>query len=325
MRDSVLFSEVSLRRNYQDLTFCPQDDAEDLSQSYHRSIAALARIHPDYRVFDGQALGEEGLPFGHTIFLPPKGDQLTKAALFTDNTSSFSAAINMDEHLVLRRTGKPDELPAMILALRETEAALAKAGQPFAHDAQYGYLSYRPALAGSGLHVRLVMHLPMLHFLKQLRPITEALKAKGCAIMPAAAKGGRNPARLYTLTNISSFNLSDEQIVSQVLSCAELLADKESAILNKALALGEQSTVADQVWRAYGLLKYARRLSAADLLIHWNSLRIGARAGMLPLDITQADSLLQYANDDAFQMEGADPKTYVFLRADAVRSALSGG
>ena len=111
--------------------------------------------------------------------------------------------------------------------------------------------------------------------------------------------------------------------MSQVLSCAELLADKESAILNKRLPWG-QSTVADQVWRAYGA-QYARRLSAADLLIHWNSLRIGARAGMLPLDITQADSLLQYANDDAFQMEGADPKTYVFLRADAVRSALSGG
>ena len=178
MRDSVLFSEVSLRRNYQDLTFCPQDDAEDLSQSYHRSIAALTRIHPDYRVFDGQALGEEGLPFGHTIFLPPKGDQLTKAALFTDNTSSFSAAINLDEHLVLRRTGKPDEHRYDFL--RGSDGACQS--QPsFAHDAQYGYLSYRPALAGGGA-CPLVMHLPTLHC-----GTSPAAKAKS-AIMPAAAK-----------------------------------------------------------------------------------------------------------------------------------------
>ncbi|NLX82957.1 MAG: hypothetical protein GXZ04_03980 [Clostridiales bacterium] len=325
MRDSVLFAEVSLRRNYQDLTFCPQNNREDLAQSYHRSITALGKIYPDYHLFDDKALTDDELPFESTVFLPPAYDQLVQTALFVDKASGFSAAINMDEHLVLKQSGSQRDLAAQVTVLRKTEAALSQEGHPFAFDEQYGFLSYRPVLAGSGLHVRLVLHLPMLHFLKQLRPITEALKAKGCGITPLTTKGGRNPARLYILSNNSSFKLSDDQIVSQVLACAEMLADKEAAILGKALAQNEQSTIADQVWRAYGLLKYARRLTASDFLIHWNSLRIGAQEGIVPLTTTQADGLMRFANDYAFQTEGADPKTFVFRRADAVRRVLSGG
>lgn len=325
MQDLVLFSDAALRRNYQDLSFCPQNNLVDLALSRSRSLNALSGLFPEARLIDFKEQGGQPLPYFQTALMPPKNSQLEQAALLLDEASGFSAALNMDEHLVLRQTAQKLEVQELVSSVRQVEAQLTAAGLQFAKSPRFGYLSYRPILAGSGLYVSLVMHLPMLHFLKQMRPLTEGLKEKGCVIKPFVPGGNRNPARLYILTNASSQGLRDEEIIGQLLAGMEMLADKEQAIRDKALAQRDQGTLADQAWRAYGILKYARRLTEQDVLTHWNSLRIGVLGGILPYSLDTVDELLQYASDAAFIKEGEKTNNYVFRRAEAVRRALAGG
>ena len=325
MQELILFSEAALRRNYQDLSFCPQNNLVDLALSRSRSMNVLGDLFSDAILMDAKEQGEQMLPFLQTALLPAKISQLDQAALFVDEASGFSAVINMDEHLVLRQTAQTEDLQQQVADVRKREAQLLGKGLQFAKDPNFGYLSYRPILAGSGLYVSLVMHLPMLHFLKQMRPLTEGLKEKGCVVKPFVPAGSRNLARLYVLSNAASQDLSDEEILRQLHAGMEMLADKEQAIRDKALAQKDQGTVADQAWRAYGVLKYARRLTEQDLLTHWNSLRIGVIGGILPLALSTVDALLHYANDAAFKQEGETTNHYVFRRAEAVRRTLAGG
>lgn len=325
MQNQVLLKVAALRRNYQDLSFPPQNNLVDLALSRSRSLQALTALFPNARLMDAKEPGAGQLPFLQSALLPQEVDQLSQAALFVDDTSGFSATLNMDEHLVLRQTGHEEDISALVSSLRKTETKLVERGLAFAHSPKFGYLSFRPVLAGSGLYISLVMHLPMLHFLKQMRPLTEGLKDKGCVVTPFAPTSGRNPARLYVLSNAASQGKDDEDIIRQVLSGMEMLADKEQAIREKALAQKEQGTVADQAWRAYGILKYARRLTEHDLLSQWNSLRIGVLGGILPLELSTVDHLLHYANDAAFDMEGSGANDFVFRRAEAVRRTLAGG
>ncbi len=325
MHSHVLLSHAALRRNYQDLSFCPQNNLVDLALSRSRSVQALTALFSDANLSDAKEPGASQLPFLQSALLPQEISQLSQAALFVDDASGFSATLNMDEHLVLRQTGRDAPVSALVSSLRETEEKFTKSGLSFAQDARFGYLSYRPVLAGSGLYISLIMHLPMLHFLKQMRPLTEGLKEKGCVVVPLAPTSGRNPARLYVLSNAGSHGKSDEDIINQVLSGMEMLADKEQAIREKALAQKEQGTVADQAWRAYGVLKYARRLTEHDLLTQWNSLRIGVMGEILPLKLSRVDDLLHFANDAAFYQEGSKANDFVFRRAEAVRRVLAGG
>ncbi len=325
MNQNVLLAESSLRRNYDALQFCPQNNREDLGKSASHSLGKLRDMFPGFRLIPMRGQASTGLSFMEQLMLPHELGKLDDAYLVFNQGHKDSAAINLDEHLVLKARGNHQEIPDLISHINQLEKSMADRDFPYAFDAQYGYLSYRPFLAGSGLYLTLLMHLPLLHYLKQIRPLTQALKEEGLFLRPVFAPDARNPARLFLLSNVSSLNKSEEEIKGLVVQCASNLSQKEGEMRQKAMNGSAHSMVLDQVWRSYGILKYARRLSANDFLTHWSGLRLGASSGILPIDLNQADSLLIYGNDQPFKNEGALPSTYIFQRADAVRQALSGG
>lgn len=312
---------MALGRNYTDLRFCPQDDREDLDTSRTRSLGRLKAA------FHGKVLQPGGsLPFHREILLPSGCSSLAGSAYFFAEEENLSAAINMDEHLLIQSQGKLEDVPTLLDLIRGAEAAVRDEKHPFAFDGQLGFLSYRPALAGSGLRMNLVMHLPLLSFLKQIRGFTESLRGQGIRLSPLNDGVGRNPSKLFLLGNLDAPLHGEEETIRKVRDAADLLQQKEGGLQQKALfGNGQSSTFLDQVWRSYGILRYARRLSPSDFLNHWSNLRLGALHQVLPITLEATDSLLDFANDSAFKKEGADAKTFLFRRADSVRRALSGG
>lgn len=325
LHHSVLVCEASLRRNYQDLQFCPQNNAEDLAESSRRSLNRLRAVMPDIQVQSAEDLDTQGIPFLQEMLLPNDFKGLSSPSLAMDARQGIVAALNMDEHLVLKAQGGPDNVNDLVKAVRALEGKVGDSRYPYAYDSRYGFLSYRPLLAGSGLHISFVMHLPMLHFLKQTRALAMSLKERGCTLKPLGIKDDRNPGRLYLLTNQGSHRMDDGQIEESALGCAATLDEKERLLQEKSLAGNSQSVLNDQVWRSFGVLSNARRLTISDFLNHWSNLRLGITSGVLPVPLDKADNLLAYANDHAFLMEGADNKTMIFRRADQVRRVLSGG
>lgn len=321
----IIDTEVSLHRNYQDLRFCPQDNLTDLQESRRRSLSALQNIFPE-----GQTLGSATeiageLSYLHGALLPVDYHKINHAALFYDRLTDITAAINMDDHLVLKVHGGLEQLDHLQQVVREAEQAVAQTAPAFARDVDFGYLSYRPTMSGSGMFISIIIHLPMLHYLKQIRSLNELLKTQEYLLRPLAAQDRRNPAKMYVLSNATSLNREDDMLVQKTREVVGLLSQRETLLREKALTRNGQSAFADQVWRSYGILRYARRLREGDFLNHWSNLRLGSLAGILPLSIETADSLLVYAGDQAFLKEGADTQNIVGLRAQSVRQALSGG
>ncbi len=325
MNQSVLFAEGTLRRNYRDLQFCPQNNREDLGKSAAHSIGKLKDAFTGFKLMPMRNLANQNLPYLEQLMLPYELSKLEDAFLAADTVSGASATINLDEHLVLKARGKAGDMQDLSRQVRALEDKARDEALPFAWDAQYGYLSYRPLLAGSGYYLNVLLHLPLLHYLKQIRPLSQTLKDMGLMLKPIGKLDTRNPARLFVLSNLSSLDKTDEETNALVQKGIELLVSKEKALQERALNSSGHSTVLDQVWRSYGILRYARRLNISDFLTHWSGLRLGASSGILPLDVKTVDSLLVYGNDQVFQEEGALLTTFVFRRADAVRHTLSGG
>ena len=325
MPDIVINIEVSLRRNYQDLRFCPQDNAEDLRESRRRSLSVLQTNYPKGQVLGNALEYASELSYLQGALLPADYYKINHAALFYDRHTDVIAAINMDDHLVLKAQGGLEQLDHLQQVVREAEQAMAQAGLVFAQDADFGYLSYRPTMSGSGLFINAILHLPMLHYLKQIRSLGEMLKTQEYLLRPLAVHDKRNPAKMYVLSNATSLNRGDGVLVQRIREFVDLLSQREALLREKALTRNGQSAFADQVWRSYGILRFARRLNDGDFLNHWSNLRLGSLAGILPLSIETVDSLLVYSGNQVFLKEGADTKNIVGLRAQNVRQALSGG
>jgi protein-arginine kinase len=173
MMEDVLLAEVLLRRNYQDLQFCPQDKQEDMEKSRSRGLSKAGAMLPGSVTYDAKGLLKGNLPYLQELLLPSDFRRLNEAALVVSEQAQQAIAVNMDEHLVLKSWGGAEQVEELIEKTRLGESQVQDDNHPFAQDAQFGFLSYRPQLAGSGLHVSLVLHLPMLHFLKQIRPLME--------------------------------------------------------------------------------------------------------------------------------------------------------
>ena len=192
MYDNVLLAEASLRRNFQDLRFCPQDSQEDMAASSRRSLTRLQEHLPEAACLDARGLLGQGLPYLQELLLPGGFRRLNSAGFVFDSGRNLGAAINMDEHVVFKASGSLDQAEQLVAAVRALEEEVRDERHPYAHDEAYGYLSYKPLLSGSGLHLGAVMHLPLLHFLKQARPMSLALQETagtrpGCSWLPTRA------------------------------------------------------------------------------------------------------------------------------------------
>ncbi len=326
MPQTCLLAEASLRRNYADLSFCPQDRAEDLEKSKRRSLSRLQQVRGGFGILEGGKGQGDRTAFLEEAMLPPAIGSLTSAALAGNLEEKLFAAVNVEEHLLLKACGRPEEDAELVSRVRALERDLADERHPFAQDSRFDYLSYRPVLAGSGLHLTLVLHLPMLSFLRQIPKLSDALlREERCVLKPLTAPEARNPGRIFLLSNASSQGLGDEEILSMVRRCGGKLDEKETVLRGKALDGSGESSMSDQVWRSYGILRHARRLSVHDFLSHWSNMRLGAAAGVLPLSLRQADDLLDCAPDSAFSRDGLEIRTIPYRRADRVRQAISGG
>ncbi len=324
-RASWLNGTASLRRNYADLAFCPQNNAADLQAGKQRTLARLGPALARFKQFHTGMPDTQSAPYADAGLLIPDFDKLNEAAFLADDESGIYVLINAEEHLIVKARGPADGMGTLVQKVRRMEAALTDPRNPFAFHERFGYLSYRPQLAGSGLYLSVLLHLPMLSFVKQVRKQDAVPDEFGCVLQPLGGNPAFNPSRLFSLTNAKSQGLDDDQILDSVLASAESLDRKEESLRQKGFSHPRASSALDQAWRSYGILMYARKLIPNDFLTHWSSLRLGAAAGILPITLDLADSLLPLAMNGRFIAQGDDPATFPFRRADEVRRILSGG
>lgn len=323
---SMLFTQVSLRRNYQDLKFCPQDDEGDLQESRRRTLHRLSHLENSFDTILPQADQKVYAHFQKSGDLPAHFGKMKNAALAVNLENSLMISINLEEHLVVSSKGRNGHVEEQVQAASAVLQALTNQEHPFAIHERFGFLSYRPELSGSGLYVSYILHLPMMSFLKQVqRAMGDNHLLKDCQLKPYLTRENRNPAKLFVLTNARSHGLSEEELLAQVTQAARFLDDQESLLRQKAFHGNGDSILSDQIWRAYGVLKYARRLDEVDFLQLWSSLRLGEVAGVLPLEKGSSDRMLDLAFEVSLGLDPAEKKNTAIMRAERVRQELHGG
>ena len=163
-------------------------------------------------------------------------------------------------------------------AMRQ-EAEIA-AAHPFAWNPEFGYVTARPDLCGTGLEISALFHLEGLHLIGDLDPALNALEGLRLSASGCCGDGLRNAAHMLRVTNIHHLGIDERSLAERVQRVFMDLVHQET---NARIRLVEElpRVFEDSIARALAVLRSCRLLSELELLDIISPLRLAANLGLL--------------------------------------------
>lgn len=195
---------------------------------------------------------------------------------------------------------------------------------PFAFDKKYGYLTTFPTNVGTGLRASVIVHLPTLSMGKKFNSLIGDLGRFGTTIRGVRGEGSDNYGALFEVYNQKTLGQTEKEIIDLVKKAAKQLTSQERQVRELALKNHRLECV-DEVYKSYGVLRYARRLSEKDAMTFLSQVMTGMSDGLLKtkvpcsvfrlmLGIQQAN--LQKLSDRPLSKEELDVVRAEYLRRE---------
>ena len=275
--DVVLSSRVRLARNLVGLPFPGRADLGQLAEIRQRIDAALADLgaelgQPVDRIALEQltALQREVLIEKRLISEKFAEVQPHRLAYITRDTR-ISILINEDDHLRI-------QVMAPGLSLREAFDMASQVDDyieerlDLAFDETMGYLTAYPTNLGTGLRASVILHLPGLVYTRNIENIVNTSPQIGLSVHPLEGIG--EGAHLYKISNQFTLGYSETEMIDNLrTTVGEIVAHERRA--RKALSYLGKDGVEDGIWRAFGILSYARSLTEQELFTLLSRVRYG--------------------------------------------------
>lgn len=326
MVDTMLSKRVMLRRNFSEYAFGNKMTEEQRHACVSRTVAAVDALDDTYYLYQPSDIDAQKYSKLHDKgLLSRRFRDNAGAALMIRNDDRLSIQINGADHLLFT-LADADGLSEGIHALESLAADLFPGGT-YAYDSQFGYLTARPFHAGSGAQACCVLHLPMLSVMQELKALSRTLlKENRVVLEPFNDLKDKNPGDMYLLYNAGGLDSADN-ITESIDAALQRVGQKEGSLMDFFLC-NSRSAYGDQIFRALGILRYARRMNYKEFLSLWSKVRLGVQVGLIDLDKGLVDRLYTQAQDSHLQAERGDqPDSHAisYLRADTIRKHLSGG
>jgi len=286
--DIVLSTRVRLARNLQGHAFGPRARVNDREAVLGRVRSASERVSSlrgcsfidlsavdvrtrklllERRIVSRDHLGDNGKG-------PSRGTAVALAA-----REPLSIMVNEEDHL---------RLQVLVSGLRLKEAWSQadrldeELGQtlPYAYHHEFGFLTSCPTNVGTGLRASVLVHLPGLVLTKEISKILHSLGQVGLTFRGLYGEGSEVVGNFFQISNQTTLGKSEEDLVDHLDRIVRQVIHYEiharQVLLRDARAVTE-----DKIWRAYGLLRFARSLSFEELMNLLSGVRLGASLKLL--------------------------------------------
>lgn len=194
----------------------------------------------------------------------------------------------------------------------------------YAFDERYGYLTSFPTNVGTGLRASVVVHLPMLSQGKKFSSLINEMSRFGAVIRGVYGEGEENFGSLFEVSNQKTLGQTEREIIDTVSKAAIQLTNQEQQVRKLSLQR-HRIEREDEVYKSYGVLKYARRLTSRDTMIFLSQIMAGLSDGLIatekPVSIYRLMVGIQPANlqklsDRPLSKEELDGARAEFIRRE---------
>jgi protein arginine kinase len=126
-----------------------------------------------------------------------------------------------------------------------------------------------------------LIHLPGLVLTKEISKVLQGLAQVGLTFRGLYGEGSEVVGNFFQLSNQTTLGSSEHELLDHLGKMVRQVMDYEEQA-RQVLLRDAPTIIEDKVWRAYGLLRYARALSFEEAMNLLSGVRLGVGVGLIP-------------------------------------------
>lgn len=293
--DVVVSSRVRLARNLRSYNFSPKltdADARVMVHYLKKKIASLDCV-AGFNSYDFSELDDcqkHAMKERHVISNYLLGQNT--AAGFVSSDENISIMLNEEDHIRIQGFEAGMNIKSIYNKVNKIDDFLGDV-LDYAYDKKYGYLTTCPSSVGTGMRVTYMLHLPALTISNRISGIATEVGRFGMMLRSVFWDNNSNGyGDIYKLTNQLTLGLNEQEAMDSLNHIANQIILQERAIRKQYIA-NKKMDMLDSVYRSYGLLKYARKLSQKDGMILLSQIRMGLAEKLIHMETQENFSIYQ--------------------------------
>lgn len=323
--DVVLSTRVRLARNLEDYPFPSRLDAKEKEQ-----VSAL--IKESLSDYTETALSEIEMstltPAGAVslaekhLISPEFASETKGRSLLLSENEDISIMFCEEDHVRIQVIYPGLSLEEAFSAAEKIDSHIEKKLN-YAFDEKLGYLTQCPTNLGTGMRASVMLHLPALAKKGAMRGLSTTVSKLGLTLRGSYGEGNEGSGDIYQLSNQVTLGISENAAIQNLSSIAmQIIAQEKQA---RAVLVKDEDFM-DKIYRAYGILKSAYKLTSRELTNLLSYVRLGASEGILSVPLETLSALfieLQPATMNATSEAPLTQSQRDIQRAERVREALN--
>ncbi|HSJ10847.1 MAG TPA: protein arginine kinase [Longimicrobiales bacterium] len=312
--DIVLSTRVRLARNLQGHSFTTRIRAAERDEILARvrtAVRATALAEgTGYELAGMPALGRRVLHERHLVSRELAGltgeGPAQGAGLFIGPEDSLGVMVNEEDHLRLQAILSGLRLREAFNQVDRLDEELG-ARLPFAYHPEYGYLTSCPTNVGTGLRASILIHLPGLVLTKEIGKVLQGIGQVGLTFRGLYGEGSEVVGNFFQISNQTTLGKSEEDLVEHLQKIVGRVISYEMGA-REILMRDAPTVIEDKIWRAYGLLRYARSLSFEEVMNLLSGVRLGMSMNLLSgLRVYTLNKIMIFAQDAHLEQAAGQP------------------
>ena len=311
--DIVISSRIRLARNLKDFLFKRKMKDEDKIKLLDKVKFVTPSLGYGLKFLylkDMDDITKMSLVEKHIISTEMAFSKENDGAILINDEENICIMVNEEDHIRLQVFTSGLDLQNILNLSIELDEKLDQLLN-FSFSKQYGYLTACPTNVGTGLRASVMVHLPALKMTGNLGKILQIVNSFGMTIRGVYGEESMPRSDIYQISNNQTLGMSENEIVQNLENITKKVIEQER-LARKYLAKNTDD-LEDRVYRSYGILTNARKISSDECENLLSDVKLGTDLGIITeLNDSKVQKLILYTKPASMQkylskkMDGAE-------------------
>lgn len=284
--DVVISTKVRLSRNLKKYPFSPKLSDEEAQQL----VEEVTELCTNKDILEGDTLSCKIHEMSETNRIALAEKQILSLAmmkkkqysgLLMRKDESAGIMVNEEDHIRIQTVMAGMNSAEVYKRANRIEDNLFDSFD-VAFDEKYGYLTSSPTNVGTGLRVSYTMFLPALSAAGKINTLVSEISKYGVTLRGLFGDEEQNYGDIFMVTNQRTLGCSEQEILEN-LNILVLEIIKQERIRREYVLTRNYNIIEDQVYRAYGILKYTKQIDCKDAITLLSRIMLGVDTGIIRL------------------------------------------
>ncbi len=279
--DVIFSSRVRLSRNVKGYPFKTRCADEELKEIYNKLKEITPLIGYNLKFLSMQDMDEltkQSLVEKHIISPDFAKTKMPYTAIIINDEENICIMVNEEDHIKLQVFTSGLDIDNILNLAIEIDEKLEEL-VPYSYHQKYGYLTACPTNVGTGLKVSTLVHVPGLEMTGNLSKILNVINGLGMNVRGVYGEGTKAEGAIYQISNNQTLGITEKEIAKNLNLITQKIIEQER-VARKYLSKNSVK-LEDKVYRDYGILTNAKRLSEEEAIELLSSVKLGTDLGII--------------------------------------------